>query len=119
RSRWGFRLRMFGHNPRTAKRAGVNVVAMGAAALLLSGAFAGLAGGVVLSGTALRVNPGMANNYGWEGLLVALVAGFSPLVAIVAAFLFGALRAGGGVLASTGVDSSIVGVIQALIVLAV
>jgi simple sugar transport system permease protein len=65
------------------------------------------------------VNPNLSSNYGWEGLLVALVAGFSPVVAIFAALLFAALRAGGGVLAATGVDSSIVGVIQALIVLAV
>ena len=119
RTRWGFRLQMFGYNPRAARRAGVSSVAMGAGALLLSGAFAGLAGGVVLAGSALRVNPGVANNYGWEGLLVALVARYNAIAAIVAAFLFGALRAGGGALAATGVDSSIVGVIQALVVLAV
>lgn len=119
RTQWGFRLRMFGLNPRTARRVGVRATAMGASALVLSGAFAGLAGGVILTGTAMRVNPGVANNYGWEGLLVALVAGYNTIAAIGAALLFGALRAGGGVLASTGVDSSIVAVIQALIVLAV
>lgn len=119
RSRWGFRLRMFGHNPRAARRAGVRPIVMGASALVLSGAFAGLAGGIVLSGTAMRVTPAVAGNFGWEGLLVALVARYNAVTAIVVAFLFGALRAGGGSLAASGVDSSIVGVIQALIVLAV
>ncbi|MGH9048786.1 MAG: ABC transporter permease, partial [Acidimicrobiia bacterium] len=53
------------------------------------------------------------------GLLAALVARFRPLYAIAVAIFFGGLRAGGGVLAATGVDSSIVGVVQALVVLAV
>lgn len=119
RTVFGFRLRLFGYNPRAAMRAGVSRRVYGTGALVLSGSFAGLAGAVLLSGVAFRVNPNLASNYGWEGLLVALVAGFSPIVAIFAAVLFGALRAGGGVLASTGVNSSIVGVIQALIVLAV
>lgn len=119
RTTWGFRLRMFGLNSRAARRAGVNGIIFGSGALILSGAFAGLGGGVLLSGVAFRVNPGLSNHYGWEGLLVALVAGFRPLVAAGVAVLFGALRAGGGALTATGVHSSIVGVVQALIVLAV
>lgn len=119
RTRWGFNLRMVGLNARAARRAGVATAAIGGGALVLSGAFAGLAGGVLLSGTAFRLNSGFSNNYGWEGLLVALVAGAKPIMAIPVAVLFGALRAGGGVLASTGVSPTIVGVVQALIVLAV
>ena len=119
RTRWGFNLRMVGLNQRTAKRAGVSPVAVGAGALMASGAFAGLAGGILLTGTAFRVNDGFSSNYGWEGLLVALIAGARASLAVPAAFLYGALRAGGGVLASTGVSPRIVGVVQALILLAV
>lgn len=116
---WGFNLRALGFNARAARRAGVSPARLGGTALVLSGAFAGLAGGVMLTGSVFRIQDGFSNNYGWEGLLVALVAGYSPLLAIPVAFLFGALRAGGGVLASAGVSPAIVGVIQALIVLAV
>ncbi|MCE2524420.1 MAG: ABC transporter permease [Acidimicrobiia bacterium] len=119
RLRWGFRLRMFGFNPRAASRFGVRPWVIGGSALLLSGAMAGLAGGVLLSGHVMRIRTGFANNYGWEGLLVGLVAGFGPLYAIPVAFLYGALRAGGGVLAATGVDQALVGIVQALIVIAV
>ena len=119
RTRWGFNLRMVGLNQRTAKRAGVSPTAVGAGALMASGAFAGLAGGILLTGTAFRVNDGFSSNYGWEGLLVALIAGARASLAVPAAFLYGALRAGGGVLASTGVSPRIVGVVQALILLAV
>ena len=41
-----------------------------------------------------------------------------PGVAIPVALVFGALRAGGGFLASTGVPREIVGVVQALVALA-
>ena len=127
RSPWGLRLRMFGFNPRIARRVGVRPGRIGGGALLLSGAFAGLAGGFLLTGVALRLQGGFSsgvygsfsNNFGWEGLLAALVARYRPLYAIPVAIFFGGLRAGGGVLASTGVNSSIVGVVQALVVLGV
>ncbi len=127
RTVWGFRLRVYGHNPRASRQAGSRPALIGGGALLVSAAFAGLAGGVLLTGVVGRIQAGFAsvvygsfsNNYGWQGLLVALVARFRPLYAIAAAFLFGALRAGSGVLSSTGIDSEIVFAVQALVVLAV
>jgi simple sugar transport system permease protein len=127
RSSWGLRLRMLGFNPRVARRVGVHPALIGGGALLLSGGFAGLAGGFLLTGTVLRIQGGFSsgvygsfsNNYGWEGLLVALIARYRPLYAIPVALFFGALLAGGGLLSSTGVSPTIVGVVQALVVLAV
>jgi simple sugar transport system permease protein len=120
RSIWGFRLKMVGQNPRTAQRAGVSVVVAGAGALCLSGAMAGFAGAAMLAGGSAnhRYTPGFANNVGWEGLLVALVARNRPLAAIVVALVFGALRTGAGFLAATGVEREIVDVVRALLVLA-
>ena len=120
RSTWGFKLTVLGRNPRTAQRIGVPVVMAGAAALMISGAFAGLAGAAMLAaGTAnYRYTPGFANNIGWEGLLVALVARNRPLVCIPVALVFGALRTGSGFLAATGVERSIVDVVRSLLVLA-
>jgi simple sugar transport system permease protein len=65
-----------------------------------------------------RYTPGFANNVGWEGLLVALVARNRPLIAILVAVVFGALRTGAGFLASTGVEREIVDVVRGLLVLA-
>lgn len=120
RSTWGFKLTVLGRNARTAQRIGVPVVMVGAAALMISGAFAGLAGAAMLvAGTAnYRYTPGFANNIGWEGLLVALVARNRPLVCIPVALVFGALRTGSGFLAATGVERSIVDVVRSLLVLA-
>jgi general nucleoside transport system permease protein len=120
RTTWGFHLSVLGRNPRTAQRIGVSVVVAGAAALAISGAFAGLAGATMLAaGSAnYRYTPGFSNNVGWEGLLVALVARNRPLVCIPVALVFAALRTGSGFLAATGVERSIVDVVRSLLVLA-
>ena len=117
----GFRLQMLGQGPRTAHRAGVSESRYGGLALVVSGAFCGLAGAFMFAGGDFgnyRLTPGFPVNIGWEGLLVALVARSHPHVAIPAAFVFAALRTGSGFLAATGVDRDITRVVQALLVLA-
>ncbi len=120
---WGFRLRMLGRNPRAAQRSGVSETRYGAGALMLSGAFAGLAGGAMLAGGAFsfgnyQLVPGFSANIGWTGLLVALVARERALVAIPVAFVFAGLRTGSSFVGSTGVEGRITDVIQGLLVLA-
>ncbi len=119
RTTWGFKLRMLGLNRQAARRAGISAVLVGSIGLMLSGAFAGFAGGILLTGGNHRLQPGISENVGWDGLLVALVARHNPIVAIPVAFFFGILRAGGGFLASTGVPRYIVDVVTAVLVLAV
>ena len=117
----GFRLRMLGQNPRTAQRSGVPANRYSIVAMLLSGAFAGLAGAVMLAGGDFgnyQLVPGFSVGIGWTGLLVALVAREKALAAVVVAFVFAALRTGSGFLAATGVERRITDVVQALLVLA-
>lgn len=119
RSRWGFRLRILGLNPVAARRAGINAALIGGAAIVLSGAFAGLAGGVVLTSTAYRLTPTISNNIGWSGLLVALVARNNSGAAVATALLFGAAEAGGSFLSTAGIATDLVPIVQALVVLGV
>ena len=117
---WGFRLRMLGHNPRTAQRAGVSAARYGGVAMLLSGALAGLAGAVMLAGGDFgnyTVVPGFPSSIGWTGLLVALVARQRVSAAVVVAFVFACLNTGSGFLASTGIERRVTDVVQGLIVL--
>ena len=120
RTLWGFRIRLLGHNPWVAQKTGVAASRMGTWALFLSGAFAGLAGAVMLAGggSSYRLTPGFSTNIGWQGLLVALLAQSRPLVAIPMAVLFASLRTGASFLAATGVDRKIVDIVQGLLVLA-
>ena len=92
RSVVGFRLRMLGRNPRTAQRAGVPERRYGVGAMLVSGGFAGLAGGVMLAGGDFGNYQLVANfgaGIGFAGLLAALVARQRVLVLIFVAFVFG------------------------------
>ena len=123
RTVWGFRLRMLGRNQRAARRAGVSERQYGMMALVIGGAFAGLAGAVMLAGGGFqfgnfRLVPGFSASIGWTGLLVALVAREKALAAIPVALVFGALRTGSGFVGSTGVEGRITDVIQGLLVLA-
>lgn len=116
----GFRVRMLGLNPRAAQRFGVSSNAYLAGCLVVSGAFAGVAGAMLLHGGASgdRMTAGMSNNFGWDGLLVALLARDKMSRAIPMAFVFAMLRTGSSFLASTGVDRRMTDVVQALLVLA-
>ena len=120
RTRLGARIDVLGLNPRAAQRFGVPRRPLTAAVLVASGCFAGVAGAVLLTGGASgdRLSVGYSGNYGWDGLLVALVARNRVLVAIPTAFVFAALRTGSSFLAATGVDRRMTDVVQALLVLA-
>lgn len=123
RTVWGFRVQMVGRNQRAAQRFGVSQRNYGMWAIAISGAFAGLAGAVMLAGGGFqfgnfRLVPGFSANIGWTGLLVALVAREKALAAIPVALVFGALRTGSGFVSSTGVEAQITDVIQGFLVLA-
>ena len=121
RSIIGFRLRMLGRNPRTARRSGVAETRYGIGAMFVSGGFAGLAGGVMLAGGDFGNYQLVANfgaGIGFAGLLAALVARQRVFVLVFVAFVFGCLRTGSGFLRAGGVSARIADVVQGLLVLA-
>ncbi|HEX7154002.1 MAG TPA: ABC transporter permease [Thermoanaerobaculia bacterium] len=114
----GLRLRATGFNPFAAKWAGVNVNAQIVRAMALSGALAGLAGGVELLGVTHRLFERFAAGYGYSGIAVALLAQLHPLAVIASAFFFGALVTGAGELQRTANISSTVATLgQAIVIL--
>ncbi len=123
RTVWGFNLRMLGRNPHAAQRAGISQTSFGLRAMLISGAFAGVAGAAMLAGGGFQFSnftfvPGFSGNIGWTGLLVALVARERALPAIVVAFVFAGLRTGSSFVGSTGVEARVTDVVEGLLVLA-
>jgi len=114
----GLRLRATGFNPFAARWAGVNVNAQIARAMALSGAMAGLAGGVELLGVTHRLFERFASGYGYSGIAVALLAQLHPLATIASALFFGALVTGAGELQRTANVSSVVATLgQAIVIL--
>ena len=114
----GLRLRATGFNPFAARWAGVNVNAQIARAMAISGAMAGLAGGVELLGVTHRVFERFAAGYGYAGIAVALLAQLHPLATIASAFFFGALTTGAGELQrSANISSGVATLGQAIVIL--
>jgi ABC-type uncharacterized transport system permease subunit len=118
RTHEGLRLRATGFNPSAARWAGVRVEAQIARAMAISGALAGLGGGIELLGVSHRLFERFAAGYGYSGIAVALLAHLHPLAVIVSAFFFGALVTGAGDLQRTANISAAVAVLgQACVIL--
>jgi len=114
----GLRLRATGFNPFASQWAGVNVRAQLARAMALSGAAAGLAGGIELLAVTHRLFERFAAGYGYSGIAVALLAQLHPLATIVSALFFGALVTGAGELQrSAGISSAVATLGQAVVIL--
>jgi general nucleoside transport system permease protein len=118
---WGFRLRAVGLGPRAALVSGrIRTGRVVGTALLWSGAFAGLAGGLEISGVSYSLYQNLSPGYGFTAIAVALLARLHPLAVIATGTLFGALEAGAqGMQREAGVPAVAVGVAEAVIILAV
>jgi general nucleoside transport system permease protein len=102
----GYRIRAVGKNPRASRYAGINVKWYVVLSLMLSGGFAGLAGGIQVLGVTHRMNAeggaiSFTGNAGFNGIVAALFGKLHPLGTIPAAILFGALLVGGNKLQRT------------------
>lgn len=119
RTWWGFKLRAVGVGPRAAEVSGrIDSQRVGAVALFLSGAMAGLAGGVEVSGVSYALYPHLSPGYGFTAIAVALLAGLHPAGVVVTGILFGALEAGAGAMQrEAGVPAIAVYVVEAVIII--
>lgn len=95
----GYRIRAVGLNPEASRYAGIRVRRNIVLALLLSGAFAGLAGAVQVYGVHHRMFTdgslaGFTGSAGFNGIVAALFGKLNPIGAIPASFIFGALIVG-------------------------
>ena len=117
----GFRLRVVGESPTAAATAGeIDVGGVTTRAFLASGAMAGLAGGVEVAGMTYALYENISPGYGYTAIAVALLAGLDPWRVVPAAVLFAALEAGAGAMQrDAGVPSTLVSVVEALLILSV
>ncbi|MBN8880960.1 MAG: ABC transporter permease, partial [Salana multivorans] len=118
RSSLGFKLRAVGSNARAARTAGISVAAMTVAAMAISGALSGLAGGTLVLGTEGKLSAAVVGSIGFDAITVALLGRSKPLGTVLAGLLFGALAAGGRLMQTrTGTPLDLVLVLQSFIVL--
>jgi len=107
-SKWGYEVRLVGSNPSAAKYAGIPVRRHLITVMLLSGAIAGLAGMLEIAGTVHRLQGGISNNFGYLGIMVAVLARGSPLGVIFSGALMAFILNSGIILQTQGLTTSVV-----------
>lgn len=117
----GFRLMAVGESPSAAASAGmIDVRRVTALAFVTSGALAGLAGATEVLGVTFALYEDLSPGYGYTAIAVALLAGLDPWRVVGTSLLFAALEAGAGAMQrDAGVPSTLVSVIEALLILGV
>ncbi len=120
RTTLGYEWKMVGLNPEFSRYGGISPERAMLTAMLVSGALAAAAGAVEVMGVHQRFIDNISPGYGFDGILIALIAGNNPIGVFLVAVLFGALRTGAiGMEQATTIPSELSSVIQSLIILAV
>jgi simple sugar transport system permease protein len=115
----GFRVRVLGANPDAAHSAGlIDIGRTTMRAFLLSGALAGLAGAIEVSGVTYSLYENLSPGYGYTAIAVALVGSLNPILTVMSGVVFGALEAGASAMQrDAGVPSVLTTVVEASIIL--
>lgn len=115
---YGYSLRATGFNKEGARYAGMKVNRNITSSMMIAGALAGLAGAIVALGT---FNMGRVltafENYGFDGIAVALTGACNAIGIVLAGLLFGLLKVIQPLLQTSGVPKEIGEIISSSIVL--
>ncbi|PIE97602.1 MAG: ABC transporter permease [Treponema sp.] len=118
KTKTGYELRATGLNKTTAEVSGISVTKSIVLSMLISGLFAGFAGGVVSLGSFSygRVLGGM-DNYGFTGIAVALVGNNTAIGTMLSGLLFGMLSSAQPLMELNSIPKEIIYIIQGLVVI--
>lgn len=113
----GYEMRAAGLNPVAARLAGLRIIRALLGALAISGALAGLAGGIEVGAVTFRLYDQFSPGYGFTAIAVALLGRLQPGGVILAAVLFAALDVGSSAMQrSAGVSAVLVSLMQATVI---
>ncbi len=116
RTKVGYELRMVGFNSSFAASTGLPVNRSSLLAMTLSGALVGLGGSIVVMGFFGRFLGGFSSGYGWDGMMISLLAQNHPLGVLPASIFYAALANGALTMQSaTGVPQTVVVMVKGTI----
>jgi simple sugar transport system permease protein len=116
RTTWGFQLRAVGLNPMAARSAGISIRRVTVWTMAVSGALAGLAGAIQITGLQHVLPDPFGSGFGFDAIAVAIIGAGHPLGIVLAGLLLGLLRNGATTLEATaGISAPFVSVIEASI----
>ena len=112
----GYEISVVGESRATATYAGMNVQKIILRTMFLSGAVAGIAGMVQVTGSDRTLTTGVAGGVGFTAIIVAWLAQLNPVSSLIIAFLFSVLEKGSSVVQSQfGLSTDCADVLQGII----
>lgn len=116
----GYEMRAVGLNSEAAYYSGIRTKKYMFFALLLSGALAGIGGGLEILGNYHRLYTDFSPGFGYDGISIALLSNANPIIGIFGSIAFGALRTGSLTMqARVGISNEIISVIQGSLILCI
>ena len=120
KTRGGHNLRVYGQNPDFARYAGIGVGGVIVSSQVLGGAIAGLGGAVEIMGMYQRFQWTALPGYGWDGIIIAILARNKPQFVPLAALFIAYLRTGANCMNTyADVPKELITVIQAIMMILV
>ena len=114
---FGYKVTMVGKNSIMAKYSGMSTGKLIIASSLLGGAIAGLGGAVDLFGMYQRFQYSGLTGYGWDGILIAIVARHKVQYVPFAALFLAYLRTGADIMSrNSDIPSEMIKIIQAIVI---
>ncbi len=116
KTKTGYELRIVGFNPIFAMASGMPAKRSAFLALSISGALVGLGGAIVIMGFFGRFVSSFSVGYGWDGMMISLLAQNHPLGVLPASLFYAALANGALTMQSmTGVPQTVVVMVKGAI----
>ena len=116
----GYEIKIVGANPQFASYGGIRPQRTTIQVMGLSGAIAGIVGAVEVSAVQHRLLAGFNPDFGFDGIVVSLLANHNPAGVVFSGLFFGALKNGGANMERiTDVPSAVTKIVMAIIILTI
>jgi general nucleoside transport system permease protein len=116
KTKTGYEMRIVGYNPSFAASSGMPVKRSAFLAMLISGGLVGFGGACIITGFFGRFMSTFSVGYGWDGMMISLLAQNHPLAVFPASLFYAALANGALTMQSqTGVSQEVVGMVKGAI----
>ena len=118
KTNFGYEARTVGQNPNFAKFSGINVGKVIVLGSILAAVFCGIGATAEINGYYRRLEWEASVGYGWDGIMVAILAGNNPLLCIPGAAFLGYIRTSADVLNMTSnIPLEIANVVQQVVII--
>ena len=117
KTKFGYKARTIGQNPNFAKLSGINVGATMLLVTLAAGIITGIGSASEVCGQYQRLNWLVSPGYGWDGIMISILAGNNPANLILAASFVAYIRTSADILnISSSVPIEIVDIAQQVVI---